>query len=121
MTNHSALSEHHCRPHVTALTPAEISDHLLHLPDWQVEHGMIKRSFSFTNYYETLAFTNALAWMVHAQDHHPELIITYNRCIVCYNTHSVNDGKGGISENDFICAAKVDAIYRQQHASSAKQ
>ena len=121
MTNHATLSEQHCRPLVTALTPTEISDHLLHLPDWQVEHGMIKRSFGFANYYETLAFTNALAWMVHAQDHHPELIITYNRCMVCYNTHSVNDGKGGISENDFICAAKVDAIYRQQHASSADQ
>ena len=54
--------------------------------------------------------------MVHAEDHHPELVVTYNRCCVRFDTHSVNHGSGGISENDFICAAKADAIARRSFA-----
>lgn len=113
MTTLALLQEKNCVHTKTALTPAELASYLALLHAWQVDDGMITRSFGFTNYYETLAFVNAIAWMIHAQDHHPELTVTYNRCIVRYNTHSVNDGKGGISENDFICAAKVDAIFQQ--------
>jgi CRP-like cAMP-binding protein len=51
-----------------------------------------------------MAFVNAIANLIHEQDHHPELLVGYNYCTVRYNTHSVNNGKGGISENDFICA-----------------
>ncbi len=53
-----------------------------------------------------MAFVNALAWVAHPEDHHPDLAVSYNRCAVRFNTHSV----GGISINDFICAAKVDAL-----------
>lgn len=53
---------------------------------------------------------NALAFIVHAQDHHPELRVTWNRCTVLFHTHSVNNGQGGLSENDFFCAAKIDAL-----------
>jgi len=76
--------------------------------DWSLsENGqMIQRSFSFKNYYQTIAFVNALAWVAHQQDHHPDLEVGYNRCVVHYSTHSV----GGLSENDFICAARIDAL-----------
>lgn len=70
------------------------------------------REFRFDNYYATMAFVNAVAWIAHQQDHHPELTVGYNRCIVRYVTHSAN----GISLNDFICAAKIDALTAQQQA-----
>jgi 4a-hydroxytetrahydrobiopterin dehydratase len=59
---------------------------------------------------------NAIAAVIHQEDHHPELILTYQRCTVKYDTHSVNAGKGGLSDNDFICAAKIDAVF--QHGFS---
>jgi 4a-hydroxytetrahydrobiopterin dehydratase len=62
--------------------------------------------FQFKNYYETMAFVNAVAWVAHREDHHPDLEVGYNKCTVRYSTHSV----GGLSENDFICAAKVDSL-----------
>ncbi len=97
----------------TGLTDAEIAEHLAAVDQWTLEGGKIVRTFTFGNYYETLAFVNAIAWTIHADDHHPELVVTYNRCVVKFDTHSVNGGRGGISENDFICAAKIDAIFEQ--------
>ncbi|HVK95079.1 MAG TPA: 4a-hydroxytetrahydrobiopterin dehydratase [Noviherbaspirillum sp.] len=97
----------------TALTDAEIKDYLAAVDGWELREGKIVKTFNFKNYYETLAFVNAIAYVIHADDHHPELTITYNRCVAKFDTHSVNGGRGGISENDFICAAKLDAIYRQ--------
>jgi 4a-hydroxytetrahydrobiopterin dehydratase len=97
----------------TALTDAQIAEHIAAVEGWELKDGKIVRTFNFKNYYETLAFVNAIAYVIHADDHHPELIITYNRCVAKFDTHSVNGGRGGISENDFISAAKVDAIYRQ--------
>ena len=97
----------------TALTDAEIKVHLAAVDNWALQDGKIAKTFVFKNYYETLAFVNAIAWIIHADDHHPELTVTYNRCVVKFDTHSVNSGRGGISENDFICAAKVDAVFQQ--------
>jgi 4a-hydroxytetrahydrobiopterin dehydratase len=57
-----------------------------------------------------MAFVNAVAFIADKEDHHPELEVSYNKCIVKYDTHSVNQGRGGLSENDFICAAKIDAL-----------
>lgn len=99
----------------TGLNDAAIKDHLAAVPDWALDKGKIVRTFAFKNYYETLAFVNAIAWVIHAEDHHPELTVTYNRCTVKFDTHSVNGGRGGLSENDFICAAKVDAIFPGSH------
>src|SRR5437773_278707 len=65
----------------------------------------ISRAFKFKNYYETMAFVNALAWIAHREDHHPDLEVGYSRCLVRYSTHAVK----GLSENDFICAAKINA------------
>jgi 4a-hydroxytetrahydrobiopterin dehydratase len=66
----------------------------------------IHRIYKFKNYYETIAFVNAIAWISHQENHHPLLEISYNRCVVRYSTHAI----AGLSENDFICAAKVDAL-----------
>ncbi|MFT5533795.1 MAG: 4a-hydroxytetrahydrobiopterin dehydratase [Burkholderiaceae bacterium] len=107
------LLEKKCLPDVTALPAADI-DTLLTLTDsWHLAEGKIVRSFSCKNYYDTLSFINAIAYVIHAEDHHPELVVTYNRCVVKFDTHSVNDGRGGLSINDFICAAKIDAIFQQ--------
>ena len=66
----------------------------------------IEKTFTFANYYETISFVNALAFIAHAQDHHPDLSVHYNRCVVRFNTHDV----GGISETDVECAAQIDAL-----------
>jgi 4a-hydroxytetrahydrobiopterin dehydratase len=66
----------------------------------------ISRRFEFKNYYQTIAFANSVAWIAHSQDHHPDMTITYKHCNVDYSTHSVN----GLSINDFICAARIDAL-----------
>ena len=66
----------------------------------------IRRLFEFSNFHETMAFVNALAWIAHREDHHPDLEVGYRRCLVRYRTHAI----GGLSENDFICAAKVERL-----------
>lgn len=110
------LTSRRCQAVLPAATPEDIGRMLALLPDWTVQGGKLVRAFSFKDHYETLAFVNALAWVSHCEDHHPELTVTYNRCVVRYDTHSVNEGKGGLSDNDFICAAKVDALYDQRVA-----
>jgi len=76
------------------------------VPGWQAKDGAIAKAFPFKNYYETMAFVNAVAWIAHNEDHHPDMEVGYNKCTVKYSTHSV----GGLSENDFICAAKVNSL-----------
>jgi 4a-hydroxytetrahydrobiopterin dehydratase len=88
------------------MSDGDIAQHLAAAPGWTLHDGAIQKRYDFADYHRTLAFVNALAWVAHAEDHHPELLVTYNRCTVRFNTHSV----GGISVNDFICAAKVDAL-----------
>lgn len=113
MTTREELEAGKCRHLETALTDSQVQDHLAALEGWTLADGKIVRSYAFRNYYETLAFVNAAAYIFHAEDHHPELVVNYNRCTVRFDTHSVNQGRGGLSENDFICAAKVDAVYHQ--------
>jgi 4a-hydroxytetrahydrobiopterin dehydratase len=69
----------------------------------------IKKTFPFKNYHETMAFVNASAWVSHREDHHPDMSVHYNRCVVAFSTHDA----GGITLNDFICAAKMDALLKQ--------
>ena len=116
MVKVAELLEKKCRHLDTGLSDAEVADHLAAVEGWMLQDGKIVKSYAFKNYYETLAYINAIAYVIHAEDHHPELIVTYNRCTVKFDTHSVNGGKGGLSENDFICAAKVDAIFVQSFA-----
>ena len=73
---------------------------------WRLIDGALEKTFSFRNYYETMAFVNALAFIAHAEDHHPDLAVSYSKCTVRFNTHDVN----GISASDFFCASKVDAL-----------
>lgn len=84
----------------------DITDHLARIPGWALLDGALQKSWTFPDYHHTMAFVNAVAWIAHAEDHHPDLAVSYGRCTVRFNTHSV----GGISINDFICAAKVDAL-----------
>ena len=76
--------------------------------DWQlIEAGKkLERSFKLKDFYETMSFVNAVAHVANRENHHPDLAVSYNRCVVTWWTHAV----GGLSENDFICAAKVDAL-----------
>lgn len=115
--NASTLAAARCAHQVQALDEAAIKQHLVALPDWKIDGGKLARDFSFKDYYQTLAFVNAIAWIIHAEDHHPELAVSYNRCGVRFDTHSVNEGRGGLSVNDFICAAKLDAVFAQRGAS----
>ena len=104
----TSLATRHCQPlegHA-AMTEAEVQQHLAQAPGWSLVDGAIQKRFGFADYHRTLAFVNAQAWVAHVEDHHPDLLVSYNRCTVRFNTHSV----GGISINDFICAAKLDAL-----------
>jgi 4a-hydroxytetrahydrobiopterin dehydratase len=85
----------------------EIDKLLKQLNGWVQQDMAIGKLFEFKNYYQTMAFVNAVAWLSHQEDHHPDLSVGYNRCLVNYSTHVVN----GLSENDFICAAKVDRLF----------
>ena len=105
------LATKHCRPlkGPEHRLPADaVSARLAALPGWElVEDGAaISRSFKFEDYHHTMAFVNALAFIAHREDHHPDLGVHYNRAVVRYSTHDV----GGLSENDFICAAKASAL-----------
>jgi 4a-hydroxytetrahydrobiopterin dehydratase len=96
-----------------AVNPEQIAEHLAYLPEWKFENGFIAKTYRFKNYYETIAFVNVVAAISHATDHHPDLSVHYNRCVVAFNTHDVEQGKGGISINDFICAARIEAFVTQ--------
>ncbi|MBC7503126.1 MAG: 4a-hydroxytetrahydrobiopterin dehydratase [Herminiimonas sp.] len=113
MITTSALTEKKCRHLDTGLRDAELPEYLAAVPGWTLRDAKLTQDFAFKNYHETLAFINAIAYVIHAEDHHPELVVTYSHCVVKFDTHSINGGTGGISENDFICAAKVGAIYQQ--------
>lgn len=111
---HAELQQQSCQHQIGAATQTEIAAAMAVLSFWQVEHETIIRQFAFKNYYQTLEFVNTIATIIHQEDHHPELLITYNCCTVRFNTHSVNDGAGGLSHNDFICAAKIDAVFEEK-------
>jgi len=105
------LDRAHCMPRrgeEHRLGEARLRELLPQVPDWSlVENGRaISRTFSFKDYYRTMAFVNALAFIAHREDHHPDLQVHYDRVVVRYSTHDV----GGLSENDFICAARADAL-----------
>jgi 4a-hydroxytetrahydrobiopterin dehydratase len=103
------LQQKKCKPCEGGVPPMppEAADALLEqLEGWKRDGNQISKTFSFGNYYETMAFVNAVAFVSHHEDHHPDMLIGYKTCAVTYTTHAV----GGLSENDFICAAKLDAL-----------
>jgi 4a-hydroxytetrahydrobiopterin dehydratase len=104
------LARQKCKPcegGIAALGPEQVQAFLRGLDGWALEGREIARTYKFRNYYETMAFVNAAAWISHREDHHPDMQVGYNQCRVAYVTHAI----GGLSENDFICAAKIDALF----------
>ena len=98
-----------CEGGVTALTPEQAGRQMSALArEWQLapDAKSLVREFKFPDFYRTMSFVNAIAHIANIEDHHPDLDVGYNHCRVRYSTHSI----GGLSENDFICAAKIDCI-----------
>jgi 4a-hydroxytetrahydrobiopterin dehydratase len=106
----NTLATKKCKPCEGGAPPysaQQARDMLKQLKGWLLEEGKLVKLYPFGNYHQTMAFVNALAWISHREDHHPDLAVGYNQCRVTYWTHAV----GGLSENDFICAAKCDALF----------
>lgn len=100
-----------CEGGVRPLTEADITGLLKQVDDaWSVTDAgtALTRTLTFKNYYQTMACVNAIAWIAHQENHHPDLSVHYNTCTVTYQTHAVE----GLTENDFICAAKVDQLLK---------
>lgn len=104
----SDLLEEKCAAGRAKLPQGDLDVLLGLLPDWTMQGIELTRTFRFANYHETLAFVNALAWIAHGEDHHPDLSVHYNRCVVNWSTHDA----GGLTLNDFICAAKTGQLTR---------
>jgi 4a-hydroxytetrahydrobiopterin dehydratase len=110
------LAQAHCIPrrgHEHRLSPARIAELMPQLPGWELvedathKHAIaLVKIFRFPDYYKTIAFVNALAYIGHREDHHADLGVHYDRCVVTFTTHDV----GGLSENDFICAARAEGL-----------
>jgi len=97
-----------CEGGVAPLGAEQVRPLLKGLEGWaQQPDGMIAKTYEVKNYFETMAFVNAAAWVSHREDHHPDMMVGYNKCRVAYITHAID----GLSENDFICAAKLDALF----------
>ena len=107
----TSLHQKHCAPcegGVTPLTQDEAKKLLASLDKWNLDSDgkSIGKYYTFKNYYHTMAFVNAVAFLSHREDHHPDLVVAYNSCRVTYTTHAIQ----GLSDNDFICAAKIDKL-----------
>ena len=93
-----------------SLNATEIVANLSKADGWKLtgdgDDVAIERTFKFSNYYETISFVNAVAFIANAQDHHPDLSVHYNRCVVRFNTHAVL----GLTATDFACASQVNAL-----------
>ncbi len=92
---------------MSPLKAGEIDKLFKQLDGWVLQGDTIAKTYAFKNYFQTMAFVNAAAWVSHREDHHPDIVVGYNQCLVSYVTHAIN----GLSENDFICAAKLDALF----------
>lgn len=114
----SDLTEQTCKPCEGGVKPLNSNDAatmLGQLSGWTLsdDNTAIRQDFRFRNYYQTMAFVNAVAWIAHQEDHHPDLEVGYNHCLIQYSTHAVS----GLSQNDFICAAKIDTLYTASHGA----
>ena len=108
----SDLKERHCVPCEGGVQPLAEDAARTMLADlaagWELSDDgkEIRRDFQFKGFYRTMGFVNALAWMANNEGHHPDLEVGYNHCLVRFTTHAID----GLSDNDFICAAKADAL-----------
>ena len=97
-----------CEGGIPAMQRDEIKQLLPQINGWEVSEDskFISRRFNFKGFYKTMAFVNAIAWIANQENHHPDMEVGYNYCHVKYSTHAVD----GLTQNDFICAAKVNAL-----------
>lgn len=105
------LAARECKPYPKdspALNLEQATELLQEISGWSLNSGCssISREYRFKDFHQTMAFVNALAWIAHQTDHHPDLEVGYNRCKVTFSTHSI----GGLSDNDFICAARINSL-----------
>ena len=105
------LDQAHCvagRGSEHRLSEAQLRELLPQVAGWELAEAgkALTRTFKFKDYYRTMSFVNALAHMANREDHHPDLSVHYDRCLVRYSTHDA----GGLTENDFICAARASAL-----------
>ena len=104
------MSEHceSCHVGMPLLSADQVAEKLKKLPNWIfiAEKKLIQKTFEFKGYYQVMAFVNAIAWMAHQEKHHPDLIVSYSKVIVQYQTHEA----GGVTKNDMICATLVEAL-----------
>ena len=103
------LTSKRCKPCEGGVPPLDaltVERLLETLNGWAVVGNGIAKTYRFRNYHETMAFVNATAWISHQENHHPDLEVGFRECRARYSTHAI----GGLSENDFICAAKIDAL-----------
>jgi 4a-hydroxytetrahydrobiopterin dehydratase len=95
-----------CEGGIPPLSDGQIDNLLKDLNGWSTVDGKLRKDYKFPDHYVTMTFVNAVAWISHKQGHHPDLAVGYNTCRVEYITHAI----GGLSESDFICAAKIDLL-----------
>jgi 4a-hydroxytetrahydrobiopterin dehydratase len=97
-----------CEGGVPPLKKNEIAAYLAQTPGWEVspDQTFIQRHYSFKNFYQTMAFVNAIAWIANQENHHPDLEVGFNYCVIKFTTHAIS----GLSKNDFICAAKINQL-----------
>jgi 4a-hydroxytetrahydrobiopterin dehydratase len=95
-----------CVRNAPRLGDDEVNEALAALPGWARVADRLAKTYRFANYHETMAFVNAVAWIAHRADHHPDLSVHYNRCVVSWSTHDA----GGITQNDLACAARVERM-----------
>jgi len=112
---HAELLAKHCTKKPKAVALGDVEFDLAALSGWRLEGKSITKTFEFKDHYETIAFVNRVAEISHKENHHPDLAVGYNRCVVVYTTHDAAD----ITENDFICAAKVEAILPMSTAAKS--
>jgi len=105
------LEQRHCTRQGVALDGAAIATLLHEVPGWSVADNVLTRTFTLPDYRATIAFVNAVATLAEDEDHHPEMIVGYTTCRVSWTTHSAGSA---LSDNDFICAAKANALYLNQ-------
>lgn len=104
------LTQKKCKPcegEGEKLSPHQATQLLSQINNWQIlNETTIQKTFTFKNFFRTMSFTNAIAHIANQENHHPDMQVSFNKCTVSFTTHAI----GGLSENDFICAAKVDNL-----------
>ena len=106
-TSIEALALEACVRGAAQLPDKDVNEQVAALPGWQHVADRIAKTYRFAGWLETMAFVNAVAWIAQRADHHPDLSVHFNRCVVSYSTHDA----GGITHNDLVCAARIERLF----------